>query len=368
MNEIKLWKVSGSQDNLSINNVPIVDQTNTEKLLEEILVKAPNLLFDDLKLVARQLETPGGSLDLLGVDEDGQLIVFELKRGMLTRDAVAQIVDYASFLAELSPSALNELVSQGSGKYGIDKINFDEWYKSQFAGKSIASIGKPKMALVGLGADDRSRRMVEFLANGEIEISLITFHGFDSADGTYLAKQVDVVQKQAAQPTKASKQTNIQALLRRIKDAGVEHFYDKAAGLLRSELSNAYEWPNQTGRTYYFQDTTDEGTPSNRAYVSLSVLENPKGSLLLTLQERALSAASKAWEQLAKAWGGRVLKKKGYAEVKIASEEDWMKMESDIRTLCHQILHGRKMLQEQQIAAENERLQQEAGVAEKGTQ
>ena len=37
-------------------------------------------------------------MDLLGVDQDGRLTVFELKRGILTRDAVAQSLDYASDL------------------------------------------------------------------------------------------------------------------------------------------------------------------------------------------------------------------------------------------------------------------------------
>jgi hypothetical protein len=359
MEEIKLWKVGGSQDNPTIMDVPKVAQTETEKMLEEILVKAPNLLLDGLKLVGRQVETPGGPLDLLGIDEDGQLIVFELKRGTLTRDAVAQIIDYASYLAELSPLDLVDLVNTGSGKYGIDKItDFDRWYNDQFAGKSIVSIGKPKMVLVGLGVDDRARRMVEFLANGNIEISMLTFHGFNGTDGTYLAKQVEVVQRQI-QPIKTSKQTNLQTLVRRMKAAGVENFFDRVAGVLRGELDNPYEWPNQTGYGYYFQDTTEAGTPTNRAYVSLSIPDNPKGSLLLTLQERATQAAGEDWAQIAKSWGARVVKRKGYFEVKIASEEDWKLMEPDLRKLCSAILRGRKIVREQQVVAERQGVNEE---------
>ena len=101
MDEIKLWKVGGTQADPTIAAVSAATQTKTEEMLEEILVKAPNLLLTGLKLVGRQVETSGsGILDLLGVDEDGQLIVFELKRGTLTREAVAQVTDYASYLAE----------------------------------------------------------------------------------------------------------------------------------------------------------------------------------------------------------------------------------------------------------------------------
>ena len=52
--------------------------------------------MEPLTLVGRQTPTEGGPLDLLGVDGDGKLVVFELKRGTLLRDAVAQILDYAS--------------------------------------------------------------------------------------------------------------------------------------------------------------------------------------------------------------------------------------------------------------------------------
>ena len=148
MEEIRLWKVSGSKDSPTVTDISSVAQTQTEEMLEEVLVRSPSLLSDGLKLVGRQIETRGGPLDLLGVDEDGRLVIFELKRGMLTRDAVAQIVDYASFLADLSPADMNLLITEGSGKYGIDKIDdFASWYQVQF-GKSPNTIGKPKMVLV----------------------------------------------------------------------------------------------------------------------------------------------------------------------------------------------------------------------------
>ena len=57
------------------------------------------MLERGLRLVGRQtLMTGGGYLDLLAVDGNGRLVVFELKRGFLSRDAVAQVIDYASDL------------------------------------------------------------------------------------------------------------------------------------------------------------------------------------------------------------------------------------------------------------------------------
>ena len=60
---------------------------------------------------------------MLGVDTDGRLVVFELKRGTLNRDAVAQVIDYASSLDAMSLDRLGRHIEQRSGNLGIDKID-----------------------------------------------------------------------------------------------------------------------------------------------------------------------------------------------------------------------------------------------------
>ena len=131
-----------------------------------------------LKLVGRQTPTEGGPLDLLGVDTDGRLVVFELKRGTLSRDAVAQVVDYASYLDTMELTALAEYISDRSGEHGIENIeDFQKWYSRDFG--ELESLKPLRLFLVGLGTDDRTERMVRFLAdNSNMDISMLTFHGF----------------------------------------------------------------------------------------------------------------------------------------------------------------------------------------------
>lgn len=159
MKEIMLWKIKedGSQG-LSAEKIQSVKETETEEQLEEVITRCPELLMEDLKLVGRQTETPGGPLDLLGVDSDGRLVVFELKRGILTREAVAQIIDYSSYLATLDVHELSEHISSRSGNLGIDKIeDFLAWYQEQL-GKSYTEYQRPRMVLVGLGADEKTKK------------------------------------------------------------------------------------------------------------------------------------------------------------------------------------------------------------------
>jgi hypothetical protein len=118
--------------------------------------------------------------------------------------------------------------------------------------------------------------------------------------------------------------------------------------LIRAEL-NPYEWPNQSGYGYYLQEATETGSATNRAYVSISIPDNTSGSIVLTLQERAIRAAGQEWAAISQAWGARVVPRKGYAEVKIASGEDWKKLEPEVRRLCAAIIQGRNSLQEKSL-------------------
>ena len=189
MEDIQIWSIDGSQ----VSQLELSGRMESEQLLEETLVSNPGLLLEDLTLVGRQTPTEGGPLDLLGVDGDGRLVVFELKRGTLSRDAVAQVIDYASDLDDMGLVVLADHISERSGEHGIEKIeDFQDWYIRRGFGE-LESLKPLRMFLVGLGADDRTERMVKFLASSSsMDISLLTFHGFDYDGKTLLAKQVEV--------------------------------------------------------------------------------------------------------------------------------------------------------------------------------
>ena len=246
MEDIKLWELGGTQAKpLGLNN-----RLESEGLLEDTLVKNPNLLIDGVTLVGRQTPTEGGRLDLLGVDSDGRLVVFELKRGKLSRDAVAQIIDYASYLDSLDLDALADRISERSGAHDIDKIeNFQEWYSEGFG--TLESLKPLRMFLVGLGADDRTERMVRFLAqNSGMDISLLTFHAFDYDGKTILAKQVEV--EAADEPSRRStRRRRTKEELNRDFDEATENFgvrdlVDEVRGMFNEN------WPASTQRTDRF--------------------------------------------------------------------------------------------------------------------
>lgn len=188
MDEFKMWAINGTRATpMSEKNM-----TDSEEQLEEILVNNSDLLMPNLTLVGRQMETEAGPLDLLGVDRDGRLVLFELKRDKPARVAVAQVIDYTSALEAMGVDRLATHISESSGTGGIEKIeNFVEWHEERYPDvEGIDALLPLRMFLVGLGVKDGTERMVNFLANKGVDISLLTFQGFEQADGQMMLMRV----------------------------------------------------------------------------------------------------------------------------------------------------------------------------------
>jgi hypothetical protein len=354
MKEIKLWQlIADDNGKPTVDQLINVKQTETENLLEEIIVRSPNLLLPDLKLVGRQTDTPGGPLDLLGVDGDGNLVVFELKRGILNREAVAQIIDYTSYLSYLEPEDLSKHISERSGKFGIDKIDdFRSWYLEQFA-KDITTIHKVRMFLVGLGADDRTRRMANFLSESELDISLITFYGFEKDGLIFLARQLEVEAKppivDSATPTKKG---NLEKLQKKVQDLRVDEYYYEISNFFRNQLS-AYEWPNPSGFSYYLVELTESGAQTNRVYISLYLSDPNPGKVNIYLHPRAIEVTKEIFISVKDNLGDRVkMRKDGAAEIWISSSDDWKKIQPYFEQICPAIIEGWKHKREQEVVKE----------------
>ncbi len=232
MEEIKLWTIHGSR----VEDLKPTGQTETEKQLEDALVSRPDLLIEDLTLVGRQTPTEGGRLDLLGVDGNGRLVIFELKRGTLSWDAVAQVIDYASDLDRMDMEELAKHISKRSGIHGIEEIkDFQIWYSNELGFEDLDTLKPLRMFLIGLGVDDRTERMVKFLAeNSGMDISLLTFYGFIYDGKTILAKRVEVDGAVSPSPNpkkpSLSKEERLGLLKDRARDFGAGDTFSEVRG------------------------------------------------------------------------------------------------------------------------------------------
>ena len=245
MDEIKMWAIDGTQ----ATPVPVAKMMESEGLLEEILVNNPDMLMPDLTLVGRQTHTEGGPLDLLGVDGDGRLVLFELKRETLSRAAVAQIIDYASDLEARGVYGLAAYIAERSGSGGIDKIeDFTDLHAEKVGPDNLDALLPLRMFLVGLGVDDRTERMVNFLANKGVDISLLTFHGFEQAGGKMaLARLTQVMADDDSvysrpQPRKRPTQDELrERLYKRAEENNLVDVFNEAQEMFREKSNHHIE-------------------------------------------------------------------------------------------------------------------------------
>ncbi len=258
--ELRMWSVG---DGRKAEPLSPLKQMPTELEFEELLVANPEMLEPGLRLIGRQTPTQTGWLDLLAVDTDGRLVVFELKRGMFAREAVTQVLDYASGLDGMSTAELAEHVSRQSGEGGIEQIDdFEQWYADNFGGNDLYRLLPPRMVLVGLGVDAAAERMARFISAGPVDISIATFHGFQHDGERLLARQLEVEpEKRNAvdrlrAPTVAERH---RALQKYLADNGYDAVFRRVHADLHQPLSEQGVWeqPGSTGIGFQLTEPDD---------------------------------------------------------------------------------------------------------------
>ena len=318
MEEIRLWK---SGPGKSVRSMEAVSQLDTEIELEEMLVAHPELLETGLTLVGRQTPTAGGWLDLLGVDRDGRLVIFELKRGTIGRDAVAQVLDYASDISAMTVDALVEHVAIHSGRGGVKPMSdFRGWYEENFV--DFQRRFPVRMALVGLGVDETALRIARFLESGGHPIEMITFHAFRDAKSTLLARQLPI------QPTtdaggRATKTQRWERVRQHVEESGLTDLFGTVRNAILEELpEGVIEDPLRVGvslrvrgpRPYFGIFAGHDGKA--RLDISLNaILEESHASALARLEE---SVTLSPWRH-------------GGWSISVESQNDWDRVQKPLR-------------------------------------
>ena len=176
MTPLAAWTVEdGAPQRLSAASVGL------EKNLESWITDDPTLVDRGLAVLSRQLHLgSAGRLDVLCVDQQGRLVVIEIKRATLIRDTIAQAIDYASVISAWSAEEVgtllrDEVKSKYPGHPGIAAL---------LESPGDDSSMDVEIVIVGCGTDASVDRMIEFLsARFSVPIRAVTFDVFTLADG-----------------------------------------------------------------------------------------------------------------------------------------------------------------------------------------
>lgn len=179
--EVGLWRIGASGEPVRVTSSAIP----LESQLETLITRDPAILGEPLMVIGRQVPTDfGGFIDLLGIDGDGVLHVLELKRGRTPREVVAQILDYASWVKELSHDDVLAIYATFQ-----PEPPFEVAFSNVFGTSPPDELNADhRLTIVAHDADPATERIVNYLSTFAIPINVVFFRYFEDDDRQYLAR------------------------------------------------------------------------------------------------------------------------------------------------------------------------------------
>lgn len=165
-----IWKVGDQPQLLSASRL------TSEQKLEEMIVRDPRILSSEWMLIGRQEVTShGGRIDLLAIAPDGSLVLIELKRDRTPRDIIAQALDYASWVEQLTPEKIAQIFQRFS-----NGGNLDEAFKARFGAELEEETlnQSHQIIIVAAELDDATERIIGYLNARDIAINAVFFQVF----------------------------------------------------------------------------------------------------------------------------------------------------------------------------------------------
>lgn len=159
--EIKSWQILDGKL-VSVHST-LPDSGRKEKNdLEQWIRSDPSVLGSDIAIIGEQVQTNAGILDFLGVDSSGNIVVVELKRDRLPREALVQAIDYASDIADWDLDRFRETCRSYTGQ------TFEDYFQRSFEGVPIEDLAfnqAQRLLLVGFAVEESLGRMIEWLSD-----------------------------------------------------------------------------------------------------------------------------------------------------------------------------------------------------------
>jgi hypothetical protein len=191
--EIKSWEIVDGR--LVPVDKRLADYGRREALdLESWLESDPSIIRPGLKIIGRQVLTRSGPLDLLAIDRTGSVVVIELKRDRLPREALAQAIDYAADIATWSLDKLGEVCASYCGET-LEDVLSNAFPDIDLEGLTIN--GAQRIALVGFALEPALERMIEWLSEAYgVAINAVVLKYIRSANGAEILTRSAVISEE----------------------------------------------------------------------------------------------------------------------------------------------------------------------------
>lgn len=287
--EIKLWHIA--DDTLKPIDSSGLD---LESRLEEWLRKDVGLVNDDLLVIGKQVATAHtGSIDLLAMDADGNLVILELKKGKTPRDVVAQTLDYASWVKTLG----HEEVGRIAAKFLGGDATLEQAFMDKFGANLPEVVNeRHRMYIVASAPDPSTERILEYLSETYgVDINFASFNYFKTDNGLELVGRSMLIDEEVAQARAATGSGRrrgpkaTEAELREIAyNNGVRDLWDKALDE-NSGLRNLVHTTNTSQSTLTLQVRFASGSRPKSVISLIPRWSYPENGLVIRLLPDAIS-------------------------------------------------------------------------------
>ncbi|WP_425062181.1 hypothetical protein [Pyruvatibacter mobilis] len=158
-------------------------QLERETLIEDWVAGDLGLVGLDAIIIGRQVRMAHDQrIDLLALNEVGDLIVIELKRDQTPREVVAQVLDYASWISDLTTQDIHRLTRDHND------TSLTELYRQRFDKSLPDTLNTAHQMLIVAGSfDEASERIVKYLSEvHDVGINASFFSVFEQGGQRWL--------------------------------------------------------------------------------------------------------------------------------------------------------------------------------------
>jgi hypothetical protein len=171
--DVRIWEVHAGDELAELTPARLDLEQRIETWLEQDI----SIISDDLLVIGRQVGTGfGGAIDLLCLDSNGDAAIVELKRDKAPRDITAQVLDYASWVKDLSSERIVELADQYLGDQGPLEDAFEQRFEEPLP---ETLNGHHRMLVVASELDPSTERILNYLSDTYgVDINAVSFRYF----------------------------------------------------------------------------------------------------------------------------------------------------------------------------------------------
>lgn len=226
---IRSWQIINGK--LQPVDTTLAREGRTEQLdLESWIASDPSILLQGLVIIGRQVSTPSGPLDLLGIDRLGNTVVVELKRDKLPRETLAQAIDYASSVADWPLEKLSEICATYTGRE-LEDVLTETFPDTDLEAISINE--SQRIVLVGFALESSLERMIAWLSSSYgVSINAVVLNYVRTSSGDEVLTKTAVVSEEIEEQRVRKRKFEIP-----MSDVPGQHEPDKLRELLREYFS-----------------------------------------------------------------------------------------------------------------------------------